>query len=342
MVFGAGSPAISAESSGSFYGKIYADWYYDLGDTSPAKQPITKKSEIELSRVYMGYKYVIDDKFTVDALLDVQRADPVKGVSAAFDTATSKVGISLTKDERYFAYVKTAYFAWKGILPHTTLSMGQIGYFAFKVQEDFWGHRYIYKSLMDNMSWETSADLGASVAIAPMKMLKITAGVFHGEGYKASQDVDGNYRPALGVQINPVKDLTLYLFGDWMPVGKTSGNAQSTAAVFAGYNIMNKAKIGVEYDTQMKQKGAKDHDVSGLSIFGMYSIVKSFEVFARFDMMSSKKDWNVKQDGRIVIGGVQYKPVSKIKLALDYQHSMLKPSGSIGSDRIYLNGEFAY
>ena len=59
---------------------------------------------------------------------------------------------------------------------------------------------------------------------------RITAGVFNGEGYKSPQDDDGKYRPALGVQVNPVEDFTLYLFGDWMPVGSTFDTPQSTIA----------------------------------------------------------------------------------------------------------------
>ena len=346
FVSAADSPAPA--SQGKFYGKIYADWYYDLGDTSPAKKFITEKSQFELSRVYLGYNYKIDDRFTVDGLLDVGRVDPATAASATFDTTKKTVGLSLSKDDRYFAYLKTAYLAWKNILPYTTLSMGQIGYYAFNVQEGFWGHRYVYNTLMDKEGWETSADLGVSAVVAPMDMLKITAGVFNGEGYKASQDVNGNYRIAGAAQVNPIKGLTLYLFGDWMPTGTTTDTAQSTIAAFAGYNIMDMGKIGVEYDAQMQQKGVKDHDVSGLSIFGMYNIIKELEVFARFDMMSSKNDpstgkgWNTAQDGQTIIGGLQYAPVSKVKIAANYQHSLLKATGAIASDRVYLNGEFDY
>ena len=328
MILSAAGSAFSDDGTGSFYGKIYSDWYYDIGDSTPSKKEITKHSEFEISRVYLGYKYTINETFGVNALLDVGRSN-----------LTTDAGKT---DKRYFAFLKTAQFTWKNIVPYTTLNFGQIGCFAFNVQEGFWGHRYLYASLMDKMGWENSADLGASFLIAPNDMIKITAGVFNGEGYKNPQDDFGNYRPSLSLQINPVKDFTLYVYGDWMPIGKDGESSQSTASVFAGYNILGKAKIGVEYDAQMKQAGVEDHDVGGLSIVGMYNISDPFEIFARFDMMTSKDDWNTSKDGQTVIAGFQYKPVSKVKIALDFQHSLLKADDAIASDRIYLNGEFDY
>ena len=347
LVAGAGSVAAlfaedKPQSPGSFYGKIYADWYYDVGDTAPAHAPITKHSEFEVTRAYLGYKYRINDHFSTDALLDIERAGPAKSASASFDSINNSVSLSLTKDDRYFAYLKLACFSWKDIVPHTTLTLGQLGYITFNVQEGFWGHRYLYKSFMDAQGWEPSADMGATVGVSPNDMFKITAAVVNGDGYKASQDSYGDYKIGSGVQVNPVKDLTIYLYGDWMPVGSTTDTAQSTVALFAGYKIIDKGKIGVEYNMQMKQKGVTDHDVGGFSIYGMYNITKPLEVFLRYDMASSKDDWNTAKDGSAIVAGLQYSPVSKVKIALDFQHSQLKLSGAKSSDRIYFNGEFDY
>ncbi len=345
MVLGAGNTAVSAENTapaGKFYGKIYADWYYDFGDTSPAKKAITKHSEFELSRVYLGYNYKINDRFTVDALLDVGRIDPATGVNASFDTTKKIVSVSLTRDDRYFAFLKTAYLSCKNMIPYTTLSIGQIPYFAFNVQEKFWGHRYIYQSFLDKQGWESSADLGAAVNFAPIDIFRFNFAVTNGEGYKASQDTYGNYKIGGSVQFNLLKALTLYVYSDWMPVGSTTDNPQSTVAAFIGYSILDAAKIGLEYNTQFQQKGIKDHNVNGLSIYGMYNIIKTLEIFARFDMKTSKNDWNTKQDGQTIISGLQYSPVSKVKIAANYQRTLGKPSGSVSSDRVYLNCEFDY
>ena len=334
VLLGTAGSVQSAESSGSVYGKVYADWYYNATDDDA----ITKKSEVELTRVYLGYKYTIDEHFSTDALLDVERADPAK--TATFDT--SKKTVTLTTDDRYFAFLKLACLTWKDIVPHTALTVGQLGYFAFNVQEGFWGKRYLYKSFMDQQGWEPSADMGATVTITPNDMVKIVAGGVNGDGYKASQDSYGDYKTALGLQVNPISDLTLYVYGDWMPVGSTTDNAQTTAAAFAGYKFQDLFKLGVEYDVQMKQKGVVDHNVNGLSVYGMCTIIKPLEVFARYDLAASKDDFNASKDGQTVIGGLQYSPVSKVKFAADLQHFIPKPDGMKASDKVYLNCEFDY
>ena len=127
MVLGATSTAFSDESQGSVYGKIYSDWYYDASNNSA----ITQKSQVEIGRVYLGYKYKINDNFTTDALLDVQRVDPATAITTTSDSTKHLTGLSYKIDDRYFAYLKTAYMAWKNVLPYTTLSLGQIPYFAF-------------------------------------------------------------------------------------------------------------------------------------------------------------------------------------------------------------------
>jgi opacity protein-like surface antigen len=325
-------------SQGSVYGKIYTDWYYDVSKNDA----ITQKSQIELQRVYLGYKYNIDERFLTDACMDVQRVDPATGGTATFDTTKKKVGLSFKLDDRYFAYLKVAYLSWKNIFPTGTLSLGQIPYFAFDVQEPFWGYRYIYPTFMDKNGLASSADLGASLRMSPADFIKIVAGVTNGEGYKASQDKYGDYKIGGGVQLNPVKPLTLYVYGDWMPIGQTSDTAQSTIATFAGYKFNNLFRIGFEYDGQFAKGGVADHDINGFSVYGAISPIKVLDIFARFDLASSKDDWNTSQDGQTVIAGVQYSPVSKVKLAIDYQRFTPKPNGAIASDRIYLNGEFDY
>ena len=63
-------------------------------------------------------------------------------------------------------------------------------------------------------------------------------------------------------------------------------------------------RAGGEYDMQIANKGTVDHDLSGLSAFAAYIVSKEVEVFARFDMLQSTKDWNKTTDGQILIGGI--------------------------------------
>lgn|GEM_PF-1104754 len=328
---------------GNFYGKIYADWNYDVTKNPPATSAIyTEKSLFELTRVYLGYNYKFNTAFTTDALLDVARIDPL--TSATLNAVPPTTTALATKiNDSYIAYVKTAYVAWNGILPATTLSVGQLPYFAFDVMESFWAHRYIYKTFMDQQGMESSADLGAKVQVNPIDMLKITAAVTDGEGYKASQDAYGDYKVGGAAQVNPIKDLTLYLYGDWMPEKKNyQDSAQQTVAAFAGYNILNMGKIGLEYDNQFRVAGVVHHNLHGASAYGMYNIIKVLEVFLRYDYAWSENKYST-TDGQTVIAGLQYAPVSKVKFALDYQRVIPRiQGGAIAVNKIYLNGEFDY
>lgn len=340
---------------GKVIGKIYADWNYDVTQNAPAT--LTEKSLIELTRVYLGYDYKIDKAFSTEAMLDVQRIDPytapnnsnvgstVKvdtGKATNLNTVSVEGPLSLKINDSYIAYVKTAYVAFKGI-PLTTITAGQMSYFAFDVMESFWGHRYVYKTLMDQLSWESSADLGAKAMVNILDLVKITLGVTNGEGYKANQDAFGDYKVAGAVQANPIKDLTIYVYGDWMPERKnTQDSAQKTIAAFVGYNILDKAKIGLEYDNQVSQGGIRLHDANGVSLYAMYNIIKELEVFGRFDLASSRNYWST-NDGQTMLAGVQYSPVKNVKFALDYQRVKPRVLGaSITANKVFLNGEFDY
>jgi hypothetical protein len=342
---------------GNVYGKIFADWNYDVTQKAPATS--NQKSLFELSRVYLGYNYKFNNNFTTDALLDVTRIDPYvaasnsttnpgsttkvdTGKTTNLGTTTVESPLSMKINDSYVAYLKTAYMAWNGILPKTTLVLGQLPYFAFDVQESFWAHRYIYKSFMDNQSWASSADLGAVVKVSPIDMLKITGGITNGEGYKANQDAYGDYKVAGAVQVNPVKDLTVYVYGDFMPKNVNHDSAQKTIATFVGYKIFDMAKIGLEYNYQFHQGAVAGHDVMGTSIYGMYNIIKELEVFARYDYARSEHDWN-SLDNQTAIAGLQYCPISKVKLALDYQRVIPRIyRGSVAMNKIFANCEFDY
>jgi hypothetical protein len=265
------------------------------------------------------------------------------GKTANLGTVSVEAPLSLKINDSYITYLKTAYVAWKGILPTTTLTLGQFTYFAFDVMESFWGHRYVFKSFMDQEGWASSADLGAKVLVNPIDMLKITVGVTQGEGYKSNQDAYGDYKVAGAVQVNPIKDLTVYVYGDWMPEQKDmKDSAQKTIAAFVGYNILNMAKVGLEYDNQISQGGKRLHDANGVSAYAMYNIIKELGVFGRFDLASSRNSWSA-NDGQTMMAGLEYCPVSRVKLALDYQRVKPRVQGaSIAMNKVFLNGEFDY
>jgi hypothetical protein len=349
--------ATFAEGQGNIYGKIYADWY-DNQSNIHTLDATAARAGFDLTRAYFGYDYKIDTTFGANVCLDVSRIAPLTKVTGTVNDSSglsSKAPVTVTQsaDSSFDAFLKFAYLTWKNVLPFTTLSAGQISYFAFDVQEAFWDHRYIYKTLMDQQGWESSADLGAKAVFVPDPMLKVTLGVTDGEGYKKAQDINGDFKTALGIQVNPVKEFTVYLYGDCMQVGNGTAPGkdwtQSTGSLFAGYCMPDMAKLGVEFDGQTNKGGVAKHTVSGVSVNGSYNILKPLQVFGRFDMVGSEGNWNTGVDGRTAIGGIQYSPVKKFKLAADYQWVLARPYGTTGasaaptaSDMIVVNAEIDY
>jgi len=361
-------------AQGTVTGKIFADWYDNQSNLSTLDNTAAR-SGFDLTRAYFGYNYTIDSNFGAGVMLDVARINPATAVtttttttgtvndssiSSTHDTvkSTSTSTSTVTTDKRYDAFLKFAYLTWKNALPYTTLTAGQIPYFAFDVQEAFWDHRYIYKTLMDQEGWESSADLGVKAVFSPDPMLKVTLGVTDGEGYSAPQDAYGDFKGALGIQVNPIKELTVYLYGDFMQVGNGTAPAahatQSTGSLFAGYNLPDVWKLGAEFDAQNNKGGVLNHTVSGVSVNGSVNIIKPLQIFGRFDMIGSAGNWNenssnnqtASYDGRIAIGGIQYQPVKKVKLAADYQWTLDRASAKVADptagDVFYINAEVDY
>jgi hypothetical protein len=56
-----------------------------------------------------------------------------------------------------------------------------------------------------------------------------------------------------------------------------------------------------------------------------YDIADRFEIFGRYDRLSSNtppgftQPWNLVDDGSAIIAGVQFQPIEQVKLALNYQ-----------------------
>ena len=344
-----------ADGEGTISGKVYVHSYVD----ATADSTITKRTAIDLTRAYLGYKYKINDNFLTSLTLDVERVNEITAVVidtlkirdtivVGRDTVVSvnlvpKQSKKTVKDERYEVFLKTAFLEWKGLIPTTTLTLGMIGGIQFDVQEKFWGYRYVYKSFMDEYKMGQSADLGIVAKIKAIDLLQINVSVTQGEGFKKPQDINGIFKPGLGVQIDPVKGLTAYLYGDYMMVETAGSDSASiiTLAGFVGYEIKDKFKIGAEYNYQMNQGGYDSCDVSGVSGYGNYTLVKEFEIFARADAFMSANNWNLAATGVGIVGGVQYSPHKSVKLAADYQGFIPDLATAISKHKIFLNVEFS-
>ena len=99
---------------------------------------------------------------------------------------------------------------------------------------------------------------------------------------------------------------------------------QSTLSTFAAYS-QEKITAGAEYNFKGNRDFEQDHNQTGLSFYLSYDINERFQLFGRYDHLSSNKPsgytqpWNLLEDGSAIIAGVEFQPIEQVKLALNYQ-----------------------
>ncbi len=312
--------------------KIYSYYRYDM------TQNVNQKSKFDIYRAYFGYKYKFSKNISAKLVMDVGKGDV----------------------SDYSFFLKNAQLDWK-LHSRFKLSVGIIGLTQHKYQEKFYSYRYILKTVQDEHGMSTSADLGANMQIKLHEKLKLNLFALNGEGYKHSQDDFGMQRIGSSIVAKPVKGLTLNAFYTFMPgkydvYGNDSIYADTSTVInmsfFAGYKISDKLRIGAEYNIMKNgvkySKVAGDQDLTAISVFTTYSFTEKLEIFGRFDQVTSNKlsgtddVWNIKKDGSLFMGGVQYSPVKGVKTSLNYRYFKYTDSDINPNSMIYVNFEYKF
>jgi len=291
--------------------KIYTNYHstFSGGEVSKA---------FEIQRAYLGYQYQFSEKISGKLNLDV--GDPKFGP------------LHMT------AYLKNAYMQYAN--GKLVAQMGMIGLRQYKLQEDLWGGRYLYKSFMDEYKFGPSADLGAFVSYRVHDRASVDLTIANGEGYKSIQ-LDSALKYSLGMTLVPVDGLDFRVSFDYMGMDAP----QQTLALYLGYSASN-VRVGAEYNRQWNHTMVMSHDLTGLSFYGSYQ-VKHIRLFGRYDNLSSivlggdTDPWNYGSDGQLAIAGVEFNPVKGIMITPNYQ-GWIPADGSPVLHTIYLSLEIKY
>jgi hypothetical protein len=301
---------------GKVSAKIYTHFNYSLdGESSTA---------FEVRRAYFGYSRDLDDNFSAAVKLDIGSIDDQSEFALI----------------RRYAYFKNAYMSYRKGNIRTWF--GLMDMLQFKVQEKFWGYRYLYKSFMDEYRFGSSADLGAGIQYSPSKRVSADLILSNGEGYKNLQ-FDKIYRLGMGLTLKPLERLTLRAYY----TVHTSEIKEMTLSGFAGYD-MDKMRIGAEYNHQLNYRFNEGYNRYGYSVYSTYVISHKWEIFGRYDHLYSnilpeqEIPWNLANDGSAVIGGVQFTPIRYVHLALNYQDWVEYAENGGSEPFIYFNIEIAF
>ena len=288
-----------------------------------------RNSGFDITRAYLGYSYKYNEHFSIKMNLDV-------GKSKVDVDETTTVTSSLN----YTAYLKNAYLKYSG--DKISVSAGMIGLKNFKVQETFWGHRYLYKSLQDEHKYAPSADLGAVIEYKASDALSADFTVRNGEGYKKVQ-LDNVYNYGFGLSFTPVKQLMIRAYYDM----SMDVELRSVITGFLGYQG-EKVLAGAEYNYIVNDKYSANHNQRGISGFASWNLAKGFQLFGRYDLLASNvlitevNPWNIGKDGSAYIAGIQFSPAKVVKCALNYRLFDPAEAGDAISNQVYLNFEYSF
>ena len=317
-----------AKSKGKVNGKVFFNYHIDI------TEDVEQTSAFELTRAYLGYKYAFNGKFSASILLDAGKG------SAASD---------------HSVFIKNAKLDYKADT-WITLSAGIFGMKQFKDQEKFWGYRYLYKSLADEYKFGTSADLGAMAAIKINDHLKLHVLVVNGEGYKKLQDASGKTRFGVNMVYTPNSNWIFKAYYDTMKGIDVDNDTKITTvnniALFAGYKLNNRFRIGAEYNLMQNGITYKDSsngkDLQGLSFYSTYNINEKWNVFGRYDLLSSNTlsgetvDWNFSDDGNTIITGFEFRPTKGVNTSVNYRLTDFEDDTNNNASLIYFNLGFYF
>jgi len=304
--------------SGFFYGTVFSNFHNQLNANR-------NESAFEVQRAYLGYTYYLSENYLINIKLDIGSPEHI----SSYDIL------------KRYAYFKNAELIYN--YNKFTIHAGLIDIYHFKIQEKFWGHRYIYKSFQDRHKFGNSADLGVSASYKFNDFFAADITVMNGEGYNQLQ-TDNSYKSALGFTVKPLTNLTIRLYADYIE----HEEIQSTWSSFIGYQIKDMAKIGAEYNYQFNSGFRKDRNQNGFSGYASLNISKKFELFGRFDKLWSNTlsgepyNWNISRDGSAVIAGIQYIPIKNIKIAANYQDWYPYAKNLENESYFYLNLEYKF
>ncbi len=271
----------------------------------------------ELERSYIGYEYNLGKGLSIKGVMDVGRSNQVD-------------------DYHRIAYIKNAMISWKR--GNLTLNGGLIPTTQFNFQEKFWGYRYIMKSFQDEYKFGSSADLGISATYRFADWISADAIIVNGEGYKKIQKNDGlNY--GLGLTLTPVKGLQIRLYGGLNESSEESKKDIVNIAAFVGYKH-ERFTIGAEYNQMWNASYSDNADQNGYSIFASAKLSKLTDIYARYDDLNSKDDWNIAKDESAAIIGAQFKLGKYVKIAPNFRMNMPEADGAKNGYSAYVNCYF--
>lgn len=260
--------------------KIFANWHSILTESTDSESG-QKNNTFQLERIYVTIQKQFDDVFSAKIMLDAGNEPIVE--EGSYDKTAGTI-VDGKQTSKYRVFIKNAYVEAKKSFGDITLnaSFGLIGTPVIGYCDKQSDQRWIQKNFIDDSknilpdgsSIDSSADMGASLAIGYNKILELTFAITNGEGFKKTNeevytDDDNSKNTAYGkayyglASLKPLEQLTLAGFYRYEG---TSINERDNHKGYYGAGFSwkdNLFKAGVNYVLPFQKIDGEDAVVSG-------------------------------------------------------------------------------
>ena len=225
------------------------------------------------TRSHFGYRHVFSTDWKGVVILDMGLPTTAAAVDASL----------LHEGSAHTVTLKFAYVDWT---PNDAFSLqfGSILQNHFITQERFWGLRFVEKTFQDQYFGIPSADLGAIAYVRLKDNLRADVALTNGEGFRHRQDTRSRMKIAGGVTHTRGAVLQTRMYAS--AEGAVSDeNITMALSFFAGWRPVDRFQVGV--DLNYLRDGNRRTGVSGGSVFTNLRMNENFDVFSRWDMITS-------------------------------------------------------
>ncbi|TSJ43235.1 hypothetical protein FO440_03310 [Mucilaginibacter corticis] len=310
---------------GDFYYNAHADAGNRGAETNYNGVP-TYRNAFQFRRIYLGYDYDIDRKFSVELIL---ASEPNANTAVSGTTIVSN-GDNLADNKMAF-YIKIINLRWKNIFKGTDFVIGQMWTPGWPLlTEKIWGYRFIEKTVADvhrNNPYDFGAALQGTFDPATKNF---GYNVMVGDNTQASllsaaNANTGFFKAFYGDVYAKFLDQKLIfdLYADYMQTASSAGTigqqARNMVKGFAAYTTP-KITFGVEAYTQQIKNGVTNKTaasvanatVNAISVYTHGAITKDkLGFFARYDGYNPDNSFNAADIYTINTNLPAYSPYTK-------------------------------
>lgn len=264
---------------------------------------VNNVSGFNLDRAFVGYEGFFAIGFSAKVVMNVETQSDDNG------------------NTKFNGYLKNAQVDWRGY--GFFVSAGLVNLKQFSEQENFWGHRYVFKSFQEEYGIAFCEDIGVVAGYEFSPVISADIAFTNGEGRKF-KNMDNRYKYGAGITLKPLKGLILRLYGDIYDIPKylednmVKRDKQYSIASFAGY--ANKYfSIGAEYNRVFNYKFDSKQDANGYSAYTTINITPKMHIYGRFDYFDTAGNMKYDNEGHAIICGFEYSPIRQIRISPNYQ-----------------------